>query len=88
MLQHPQIADAMTIGIPDEYRGETVKSFVQLVEDATVNETELIAYCREHLAAYKAPRSVEIRKSLPRSATGKAIKRILRDEEIAKMKQG
>jgi long-chain acyl-CoA synthetase len=88
LLQHPQIADAMTLGIPDEYRGETVKSFVQLVEGATVNETELIAYCREHLAAYKAPRSVEIRKSLPRSATGKAMKRILRDEEIAKMKQG
>ena len=87
LLQHPQIADAMTIGIPDEYRGETVKSFVQLMEGANVNESELIAYCREHLAAYKVPRSVEIRKALPRSATGKAMKRILRDEEIAKMKK-
>ena len=87
LLQHPQIADAMTLGIPDEYRGETVKSFVQLMEGATVNETELIAFCREHLAAYKAPRTVEIRKNLPRSATGKAMKRILRDEEIAKMKK-
>lgn len=87
LLQHPQVVDAMTIGIPDEYRGETVKSFVQLIDGATVNESDLIAYCREHLAAYKAPRSVEIRKSLPRSATGKALKRILKDEELAKMKK-
>lgn len=87
LLQHPQVADAMTIGIPDEYRGETVKSFVQLVEGATVNEPELIAYCREHLAAYKVPRNIETRKVLPRSAAGKAMKRILKEEEIAKMKQ-
>lgn len=87
LLQHPQVADAMTIGIPDEYRGETVKSFVQLIESATVKENELIAYCREHLAAYKVPRSIEVRASLPRSATGKAMKRILRDEELAKMKK-
>ncbi|HRW12130.1 MAG TPA: AMP-binding protein [Syntrophomonas sp.] len=87
LLQHPQVADAMTIGIPDEYRGETVKSFVQLIESATVKENELIAYCRDHLAAYKVPRSIEVRASLPRSATGKAMKRILRDEELAKMKK-
>ena len=87
LLQHPQVADAMTIGIPDEYRGETVKSFVQLIEGATINESKLIAYCREHLAAYKVPRSIEVRNSLPRSATGKAMKRILRDEELAKMKK-
>lgn len=87
LLQHPQVVDSMTIGIPDEYRGETVKSFVQLMEGATVNEADLIAYSREHLAAYKAPRSIEIRPVLPRSATGKAMKRILREEEIAKMKK-
>lgn len=87
LLQHPQVVDAMTIGIPDEYRGETVKSFVQLVEGAAVNEAELIAYCREHLAAYKIPRSIEARPLLPRSATGKAMKRILKDEELAKMKK-
>jgi long-chain acyl-CoA synthetase len=87
LLQHPQVADAMTIGIPDEYRGETVKSFVQLIESATGKENELIAYCRDHLAAYKVPRSIEVRASLPRSATGKAMKRILRDEELAKMKK-
>jgi long-chain acyl-CoA synthetase len=57
------------------------------MEGATVNEADLIAYSREHLAAYKAPRSIEIRPVLPRSATGKAMKRILREEEIAKMKQ-
>ncbi|HPT70476.1 MAG TPA: AMP-binding protein, partial [Syntrophomonas sp.] len=49
IMQHPQVVDSMTIGIPDEYRGETVKSFVQLMEGATVNEADLIAYSREHL---------------------------------------
>jgi len=87
LFKHPQVKDAITVGIPDEYRGETVKSFVQLVEGATVTEEELIAYCRERMAAYKVPRSIEFRKELPRSAVGKAFRRILRDEEIAKMKK-
>jgi len=51
-----------------------------------ITEEEIIAYCREKLAAYKVPRSVEFRKELPRSMVGKALRRILRDEEIAKMK--
>lgn len=85
LFKHPQIKDAITVGIPDEYRGETVKSFVQLVDGATITEEEIIAYCREHLAAYKVPRSIEFRSELPRSNVGKAFRRKLRDEEIAKM---
>lgn len=87
LFKHPQVKDAITVGVPDAYRGETVKSFVQLVEGATVTAEELIAYSREHLAAYKIPRSIEFRSELPRSAVGKAFRRILRDEEIAKMKK-
>ncbi len=87
LMKHSAVADSMTIGIPDEYRGETVKSFVQLAAGSAAGEAELIAYCREHLAAYKVPRSIEIRKELPRSPVGKALKRILRDEEIAKMQK-
>lgn len=84
LFKHPKVKDVITIGIPDEYRGETVKSFVQRVENATVTEAELIAFVREHLAAYKAPRFIEFRSELPRSAVGKALRRVLRDEEIAK----
>ena len=86
LIKHPKVADAMTIGVPDEYRGETVKAFIQLkpgVESATAEE--MIAFCREHLAAYKVPRIIEFRSEpLPRTATGKALRRVLRDDEIVK----
>jgi len=87
LFKHPQVKDVITVGIPHDYRGETVKSFVQPVEGATVTEKELIAYCRERLSAYKVPRSIEFRSELPRSAIGKAFRRKLRDEEIAKMEK-
>lgn len=89
LMQHPQVVDAMAVGVPDEYRGETVKAFVQLKEGATVTAEELIVFCREKLAAYKVPRMIQFRSELPRTATGKALRRILRDEEVAitKMKK-
>jgi flavin-dependent dehydrogenase len=88
IFKHPKVKDVITVGIPDEYRGETVKAFVQPVEGVTVTEEEIIAFCRERLAAYKVPRIIEFRSELPRSMVGKAFRRILRDEEIAKMKKG
>jgi len=88
IFKHPKVKDVITVGIPDEYRGETVKAFVQLVEGASVTEEEIIAFCRERLAAYKVPRLVEFRTELPRSQVGKAFRRLLRDEEIAKQKKG
>ena len=87
LFKHPDVIDAITIGIPDAYRGETVKSFIQLAEGATVTEEEIIKYCREHLSAYKVPRFIEFRAALPHSAVGKALRRKLRDEEIAKLKK-
>ncbi len=85
LFKHPKVKDAITVGIPDEYRGETVKVFVQLVEGQTATEEELRDFCREHLTAYKVPKFIEFRSELPRSTVGKALRRILRDEEIAKM---
>lgn len=82
--KHPKVADAITIGIPDEYRGENIKVFIQLKTGETATAEEMLAYCREHLTGYKVPRLVEFRSELPRTNTGKALRRILRDEEIAK----
>ncbi len=87
LFKHPKVKDVITVGIPDEYRGETVKSFVQLVEGQTATEEELREFCRQHLAAYKVPRYIEFRDELPRTAVGKALRRQLREEEIAKMKK-
>ncbi|MFC2046032.1 long-chain fatty acid--CoA ligase [Chloroflexota bacterium] len=77
LYKHPAVKEAGVIGTPDEYRGETVKAFVVLKEGMTGTEEEIIDYCREHLAKYKVPSSVEFRSSLPMSAMGKVLRREL-----------
>lgn len=76
LYQHPAVREAAVIGVPDEYRGETVKAFVALRGPAT--EAELIEFCRERMAAYKYPRSVEFLEEVPKTATGKFLRRSLR----------
>lgn len=85
LYKHPKIKDAISIGVPDEYRGETVKSFIQLVDGETVTVEEIIAFCKENLAGYKVPTQIEFREELPRTETGKAVRRKLRAEEMAKI---
>lgn len=87
LYQHPKIADAVSVGVPDEYRGETVKAFVVLKENEKASEKEIIDFCREKLAAYKSPKLVEFRKELPKSAVGKILRKVLRDEEAARKKK-
>jgi fatty-acyl-CoA synthase len=78
LLEHPDVADVAVIGVPHERWGETPKALVVPREGATIDEAELIAFCRERLAHFKAPTSVETRDSLPRTATGKLQKYRLR----------
>jgi long-chain acyl-CoA synthetase len=84
LYAHPKVQNACSVGVPDEYRGETVKIFVQLKEGVTATEEEIIEYCKENLAKYKVPKIVEFRDELPVSAVGKVLRKQLREEEIAK----
>ncbi|HOO37828.1 MAG TPA: long-chain fatty acid--CoA ligase [Deltaproteobacteria bacterium] len=86
LFQHPKVMEAVSVGIPDEYRGETVKAFVVMNPGETATEKEIIDFCRDKLAAYKVPKIVEFRESLPKSAVGKILRKILREEEMAKNK--
>ena len=87
LYQHPKIAEAVAVGIADEYRGETVKAFVVPKEGETLTEEDIIGFCKEKLAAYKAPKIVEFRDELPKSAVGKILRKVLRDEEAAKQEK-
>lgn len=79
LYAHPAVREAAVVGVPDDYRGETVKAVVSLRTGATLSQQELVAFCRERLAAYKAPRIVQIVDALPTTATGKILRRALRD---------
>ena len=75
LFAHPAVLEAATIGLPDERKGEIVKSFVVLRPGAAATEQEVIAYCRRELAAYKVPRSIEFVPELPKSSMMKILRR-------------
>jgi len=80
---HPKVHDVAVFGVPNVDFGEEVKAVVQLADMSAAGEAlerELIAYCREHLADVKCPRSIDFREELPRHPTGKLYKRLLKDE--------
>ena len=84
LFDHPKILEACTIGVPDTYRGETVKAFIVPKQGETLTEKEIIAYCKKNLAAYKVPKQIEFMEELPKSAVGKILRRKLKEMEMNK----
>ncbi len=79
LYRHPALKELAVYGVPDPLKGERVRAAVVLKDGASSTSEELIAYCRERLAVYKAPERIDFVKELPKSATGKILKRVLRD---------
>jgi long-chain acyl-CoA synthetase len=80
LMEHPKVLEALVIGVPDEVRGELVKAFVVPRSGERIEPTEIIEFCRENMAKYKVPALVEIRAELRKSAVGKPLRRLMREE--------
>jgi long-chain acyl-CoA synthetase len=86
LYQNPKVREACVLGVPDPYRGETVKAFVVLKEGEESSPEEIIQFCRQNLARFKVPTRVEFRQELPKSHVGKILRKTLREEESQRSK--
>jgi len=86
LYEHPKILEACAAGVPDKYRGETIKAFVVVKPGEKLTEKEVKEYCKKNLAAYKVPKMVEFMDELPKSTVGKVLRRKLRDMEMERAK--
>jgi len=87
LFEHPKVLEACAIGVPDEYRGETVKAYIVPKPGETLTEEELNSFCRERLSAYKVPKIYEFIDELPKSAVGKILRKELRTLDAAKKEE-
>jgi len=85
LYKHPKVQEAVVAGVPDPYRGETVKAYIVLKEGQTATAEEIIEFCRQNLARFKVPTTVEFRESLPKTMVGKILRRMLVEEEKKKL---
>lgn len=86
LYMHPKVMEACVAGVPNPRRGEVVKAYVVLKPGQEATVDEIRTFCKEYLALYKVPKSVEFRKELPKSQVGKVLRRLLVEEEVAKQK--
>ncbi len=88
LFMHPAVQEAAAIGVPDPYRGESVKAYVVLKAGAAATAEDIIAFCKDKLAPFKVPKQVAFEKDLPKTMVGKVLRRELRDRELAAAKTG
>lgn len=81
LSRHPKVKDSAVVGMPDIHKGEVPKGFIVLKDGEAATTQEILQYLRSHLAAYKIPKHLEFRESLPRSASGKILKQLLKEEK-------
>jgi long-chain acyl-CoA synthetase len=84
LFQHPKVALAAVVGVPDAKSGEAVKAYIQLKPGETATAEEMAEFCKQNMAPYKRPKHIEFRESIPVSNVGKVLRRVLRDEESGK----
>lgn len=87
LFRHPKVQEAVVAGVPDPYRGESVKAYVVLKAGETATPEEIIEFCAKDLAKYKVPKQVEFRSELPKTMVGKVLRRVLVEEERKKLGQ-
>ena len=86
LFMHRKVKEAVVVGIPQEFLGEEIKAYIVLKEGETATAEEIIQFCRQLLSKFKVPKEVEFRDRLPKTLVGKVLRRVLRDEEMKKMK--
>ncbi|MFQ5508521.1 MAG: long-chain fatty acid--CoA ligase [Leptospirillia bacterium] len=86
LFRHPNVSEAVVAGLPDDFLGERIKAYVVLNEGEEATPDEIIAFCAEHLAKFKVPKQVEIRTELPKTIVGKVLRRVLIEEEEARIR--
>ena len=84
LLEHPDVLEGVSVGIPDGVRGEALKAYIVPRPGVELTKADIVGWCRQRLASYKVPRLVEFREELPKTIVGKVLRRALREEEMSK----
>ena len=84
LFQFPKVQDAVVVGLPDQFSGEVIKAYIVLKTNQTATEEEILDFCKEKLAKFKVPKTIEFRTELPKTIIGKVLRRVLLEEEMKK----
>jgi len=86
LYKHPATKEVVVVGVPDSYRGESPKAFISIKDEYKdrITQEEILAFCKKEMAAYKVPRAIEFLDEVPKTASGKVLRRLVREEEMKK----